>query len=102
MIERIHSCMLSSNLHMCVVCAGWSYVSLAQARVLLEKEISIEKNPPTEWPVGKFVVYFLDGCLIWVGPAHCVQCHPYDDRPGGYKKAGCTSHREQAFSDFPH
>lgn len=36
------------------------YISLTQARVILEEEATIEKMPPLHWPVSKLVVHFLN------------------------------------------
>jgi len=34
-----------------------------------------QKIPPSNWPVDKPVVHFLDWWLMWESPAHWVQCH---------------------------
>lgn len=36
------------------------YINLKQVRVIFNKETSIEKIPPADWPTGKLVAYFLD------------------------------------------
>lgn len=42
------------------VCPVKSFVHLAQAWVIREERISVEKMPPTEWLIGKSMGHFLD------------------------------------------
>lgn len=50
--------------------AGYFYVNLAQARVLLEGVPFTEKTTPPDWPMDKFMMHFLDwyrrAQLLWV------------------------------------
>lgn len=41
-------------------CAGQFYLSLIQARAILEEGTSVEKIPPLYWPVGNPVEHFVD------------------------------------------
>lgn len=51
--------------HLCGSYASQLYVSLTQARVIVEKETSVKKMFSLRWPVGKPMVHFLD-CCGWV------------------------------------
>lgn len=50
---------------------------------------------PQNWPIGKFVRYFTDYCLLWEGPAYCRQCRPWPSGLELYKKTGWASPEEQ-------
>lgn len=51
-------------------CAGQFYLSLIQARAILEEGILIEEIPPLYWPVGNPVEHFVDCRWMWKWPAH--------------------------------
>lgn len=62
-----------------------------KAGAILEEETSIRKILPPEWPVGKPLVYILDGWLMWMGPSHRGWCQPWVGSPGWDKKADRAS-----------
>lgn len=75
----------------------WTYFVLASLLWTWHKLLSWKKNLSWE----NFSIRLPNRYLMWKGPAHFKQCHPWAGSSRFYKKAGRTSHENKPLSSTP-